>query len=243
MPVICCWVENIGHSKSIAEDIVSNTMYCFWHEKIGFLLPKAKAKHSIHFIEPFTLLHLLYRHFECERIKLKVYLKKKVNCGVTTECWSQFQHILMEPSVCRYFPAHADKTLQLCTLCWVQLPPVPHQGDKDPRHRRRAGPLARQPSPTSPLQGKTGHIVAQYCFCFVFTNMERLRLRLQLPGWGTAALSLRGQRKPDNRQDNMLLSCVSWGRPTDRGSVELTTGKYAASTAICLLMPVRWRRT
>lgn len=159
---------------------------------------------------------------------------------MTTKYWLQFQHVFTEPSDCRCLPAGIDKTLQPCKLCWVQLPPVPHPGDKGPRHRRCAGPLAHRPLPASPLQGKKVHIVAQYCICFVFTNMEWLRL--QLPGWGTAVLSLRGQRKPDDRQDSMLLSCASWERPTDRGSVELTTGKYAASMAICLFMPVKWRQ-
>lgn len=72
-------------------------------------------------------------------------------------------------------------------------------------------------------------------------TVQWLVVRL-LPGSGRAAslrlaVSLRGQTNPDERQDSIVLPWGSWGRPTARGSSALTTGKYPASTAICLLIP------
>lgn len=82
---------------------------------------------------------------------------------MTTNCWSQLWHIFTQLSDCPFLRGH--KPLQLCTLCWVQLPPVPHPGDRGPRHRRRAGPPVRRPWPKSPLQANTVHNVAKYCLC------------------------------------------------------------------------------
>lgn len=75
------------------------------------------------------------------------------------------------------------------------------------------------------------HVVFFYC-----PSVQRV------PGSGSVAslwlaASLRGQRKADERQDSIVLPWGSWGRPTALGSAELMMGKYAASTAICLLIP------
>lgn len=75
-----------------------------------------------------------------------------------------------------FLPVYVDTTLKLCTLCWAQLLPVPHPGDKGPRHRQHAGPLTRQPLPTPRLQGKKVQIEAQCWFCYAFTKTEWWRV-------------------------------------------------------------------
>lgn len=92
------------------------------------------------------------------------------------------------------------------------------------------------------------NIKCKRCMCRQMLPEWTLSPPQWLPGLGRVsslllAVLLRGQRKPDERQDSIVLPCGSWGRPTACGSLELTTGIYTASTAICLLMPAREIKT
>ena len=75
--------------------------------------------------------------------------------------------------------------------------------------------------------------------CYLWCQAQPLGL---LPGSGRVsplglAGSPRGQKKPDERLESIVLPWGSSGRPTALGSAVLTMGKYAASTAICLFIP------
>lgn len=131
-----------------------------------------------------------------------------------------------------------------CKLCRSPLPPYPHRDDKGPGCTRRACPPARRQSPRPPL--KT-NIYAEALFVTLHVKLCHFFRRGWppgcLPGSGSdtspgLAGSPRGQRNPDERLESMVLPWGSWGTPTALGSAVLTMGKNAASTAICLFIPV-----
>lgn len=154
---------------------------------------------------------------------------------------------------CSRVPSSQEKPPSTCTPCWSWLPPYLHPGDKGQGCTRHVCLQAHWQLPRFPLQEKNPkkHILNikwKRCMCRQMLPEWTLSPPQWLPGLGRVsslllAVLLRGQRKPDERQDSIVLPCGSWGRPTACGSLELTTGIYIASTAICLLMPAREIKT